>query len=387
MRYIILLLVLLFSAQASYADGYEQARNAGKEIGQAGSSKSSQILNGGLDQKLPGDITVRDALNFQGTDIAESKLSHIDLEAESKRRFLDPNNEHVKLIKSADDNLDAVELNTNNTKFDRAKDAQKNPENYIDWLTSKYSDCTNTGGEEVNYENYKVCDIYHGISENTCKIGKLVEVAAKHSYECVKERNTYNKNCKKSLKVWCERKPDCDSGGIIKDSVTADMVWDYNYPNLIWGQDTGKANYWYGHCETFDRKVTFTIKNLKDIDEFRIYQVGYDDYIRVVLNGVQVLNRPNDGDWLEVVENKRSVITSKKELDVIGRRGLPRTYSCELSISRDESHNVDLKPYLKEGLNTMEMRVVVYGSGKGNLKIKTKQHCCIEKQGWEEKCD
>jgi len=386
MRYIILLVVHLFSAQPLYADSYEQARNAGKEIGQAGSGKSSQILNSGLDQNLSGNITAAEALNFQGTDIPESKLAHVDLEAESKRSFLDPNNEHVKLIKSADENLDAVELNTNNTKFDRAKDAQKNPENYIDWLTSKYSDCINTGGEEVNYENYKVCDIYHGISENACKIGKLLEVDAKHSYECVKERNTYNKNCKKSLKVWCDRKPDCDSGGIITSSVASDMQFSYSYPELLIG--TIADNYWQHSCGAFERITKFKIKNIKDVTEAVINRVGFDDYMLVKVNGHMVFNEPYGGTILEIEKGRVAKTNEQLQSIKTSKRFFSRGgHSCELSINNNYPVNIDIMPYLKEGDNEIFIKVVVAGFGEGWINIKTRQHCCIEKQEWEEKCD
>ena len=49
--------------------------------------------------------------------------------------------------------------------------------------------------------------------------------------------------------------------------------------------------------------------------------------------------------------------------------------SPELSTSWNFGLNIDIKPYLKEGVNTVWMRTIVAGGGEGAVVFTTRQTC------------
>lgn len=49
--------------------------------------------------------------------------------------------------------------------------------------------------------------------------------------------------------------------------------------------------------------------------------------------------------------------------------------SPELSTSWNFGLNIDLRPYLRNGANTIFMRVIVAGGGEGAIQMTTRQTC------------
>jgi hypothetical protein len=178
--------------------------------------------------------------------------------------------------------------------------------------------------------------------------------------------------CDRKLHLKCKKSDDCDNGGVIAASVVSDMKWEYQYPFLIIG--TIADNYWGGHCAIYDRITKFEIRNKEKLTEFRIVQVGFDDYMWIKVNGHTVYVGPDGGQYIEVingaVENGH------------GRR------RCERMTNWNNGVDIDLKPYLKDGQNEIFMRVVVAGNGEGWMKIRARQHCCKEWiETWETGCE
>ena len=178
-------------------------------------------------------------------------------------------------------------------------------------------------------------------------------------------RNNYKK-------IRCKEKSECsgDQGGVMRDSVASDMKFVYRYPYLTVG--TIADNYWSGRCEEFNRSTTFRVKDKERIKEFRIVGVGYDDYMQIKVNGQQVYNGPKGGNKL-VIKNKGWF-----GADVDTGKGV---YGCELNTDWNFKVNIDLKPYLREGLNTIDVKVIVSGKGEGWMDIIASQYCCNE---WED---
>ena len=193
--------------------------------------------------------------------------------------------------------------------------------------------------------------------------------------------------CDRILKAGdCIVKEDCgeDAGGFIKGSVASDMKFVYRYPNLTVG--TIADNYWSGDCQEYSRNTTFTIRDLNKIKEFRIKEVGFDDHMLIKVNGHVVHVGPFGG-----TELSRS--WSNKY------RGMPRGWHwsvwtgkedhyCELGISRQYNVDIDVKPYLREGENTIFIKVFVGGRGEGWMEIKVSQYCCNKwgSDKWESDC-
>lgn len=129
---------------------------------------------------------------------------------------------------------------------------------------------------------------------------------------------------------------------------------------------TVSDNYWQGHCAHHDATTHFKLKNHSDVKEFRLAQVGFDDHFLVKVNGHTVYVGPNGGDRLELTQQKsgfgnRMVVSTGGSLN-----------PCELGNNWMQNLNIDLKPYLVNGENTIQTRTIVSGTGESWMKIAIK---------------
>ena len=106
--------------------------------------------------------------------------------------------------------------------------------------------------------------------------------------------------CQRKLKLKCmsQDQNGCDNKGIVSGTIQTDMKWEYKFPNLTIG--TIADNYWGGHCQVYDRPTKFQVSNLDKITEFRIKQVGFDDFLWIKINGITVYVGPHGGDRIEL---------------------------------------------------------------------------------------
>ena len=179
------------------------------------------------------------------------------------------------------------------------------------------------------------------------------------------EQPTNKFTCRKNLKLTCANSYNCNVvGGIVKDSSASDMALHYARGILTIGNIAD--NEWQGTCTTIDRDTEFTLKNIASISEFRLIQAGFDDFIQIKINGHIVFVGPHGGTKLEVVNNWSGQVVST---------GIAE-HGCEQDTNWVQGLNIDLKPYLIEGRNTISMRVIVSGKGEGWIRIAAQQHCC-----------
>lgn len=148
---------------------------------------------------------------------------------------------------------------------------------------------------------------------------------------------------------------------ITPGSIETDTKWEYRYPNLTFG--TIADNYWGGHCQLYDRDSKFKISDLNDIKDFTLNRVGFDDYLWIKLNDQTIYVGPHGGDRVELKNNGY--------LTGVTTDGTNQ-HSCELGTNWNKDLNIDLKPYLNEGDNTLWTRTVVSGWGESWLNIKVK---------------
>jgi len=327
------------------------------------------------------DQNTQELLGYKGVDIPETKLNNEQI-IQNNTNILYGNSESLKIIEGALNKASEVDIDSQSHIFDRAKHYIKKPEEKIDWLKDAQNQCIrNTNQNDINYVQEVICDEYNTLNKDICTLNQKIDVTEKHDYQCKKVKTLTTSICEKTLKTWCEYGNECDAGGIKVDTISGDMVFNYQYPYLTIG--TVADDYWKGYCAVFDRKVTFTIKNLDRIKEFVLEQVGYDDYMLLKLNGAQVFNGPFGGAKLEVKNAYNRNIGIIQHVTTDGRNAYP----CERGISHNYAVNIDLKPILREGINIIEMRVIVSGAGEGWFRIRTKQQCCIPQTKWEVKCD
>ncbi len=215
----------------------------------------------------------------------------------------------------------------------------------------------------------------------TCKPHSAVTKPAEYdSATCIKSTNATAITCSQYLKANCTPLRDgCDSGGIIPNSWAGDMSSSFNGDgagNFTLQFGTIGDNYW--GSGQYDRTLNFSVKNTSLIKNFTLVRAAFDDWLLVKINDVLVYVGPYGGDRLEMYRSGFSYRVRYCETC---------TGSRELTTSWNVGLNIDLKPYLREGTNTIFTRTIVGGGGESTIWISTRQYCpqtC--NVSWDNKC-
>lgn len=208
---------------------------------------------------------------------------------------------------------------------------------------------------------------------DACQMPWEVEVLQHNRYECLSGKQSQSYSCSDVLSVVCAVATDgCDSGGLVPASWAGDMAisWtDAGSGNYQLQFGTIGDNYWPGSGTIYDRTLNVEVKNVSNITLFALRYAQFDDYLLVKVNGHLVYLGPYGGDRLEVVTQ-------------CTRRCIKRVQTCETcfrnpELSTDWKFNldIDLRPYLKEGMNQIFTRTVVAGWGESAIRILTRQKC------------
>lgn len=191
-----------------------------------------------------------------------------------------------------------------------------------------------------------------------------------------------NFKCKKTLEVSCKKTSECEYGGITKDSIDKGITFDSSNGFLTIGTDGD--NYLNGICATHDRTVVFSMAQVDLIESFHLIHVKFDDYLQLTLNGHIVYVGPDGGTHVEVKDTGGGWLGGNKVFNGHSY------HACERGTNWNRGVNIDLRPYLIEGKNTLQMRIIVSGQGEGWLKIKAMKQCCAKndwQETWVEHCE
>jgi conjugal transfer mating pair stabilization protein TraN len=140
-------------------------------------------------------------------------------------------------------------------------------------------------------------------------------------------------------------------------TIASDMKWSYDDTNHILTLGTIADNYWHSSCGTYTRTTTFYIDENTNINDFTLIQTGFDDWIRITINGHRVYSAPY-GDYWDLLSKYSNTYSDYCS---------PR---CELDTSWVKNPNLQLKKYLIHGTNKIEMKVQVSGAGEGWMKFR-----------------
>lgn len=195
-------------------------------------------------------------------------------------------------------------------------------------------------------------------------------------------------SCTRTLSLGCSKIGECSNGVIDQGSFSGGMAYkDSSGDALTVGIDT--LGYYKGTCATFEETGSFKIDNLDLLSDFRLVHIKFDDYIEVKLNDYIVYVGPKGGEYVRVegqkVYNGRHHSPCELDTNWNSEKNIPRV-------------NIDLKPYLKEGENVIQVKIIVSGTGEAWLKIAAKitedaegglfgnvtKRCC-KNNAWEEK--
>jgi len=339
--FLFLVLLILQSTVMAESMPVPEALEAGKTFGNDGLQQSQDLSTNQSADTVP---------NYQGTNVPETQYANNPMAIEDTARTqLNQNDTGAYVSESATTRPQFQFDKDTDPLFTRSAAIEDNPQSVAGSITGEFSGCqSSTIGTPPQY------------AEETC----------------VEWRESQLDTCQETLQLSCNRPIECDAGGILMTSLNSDMQWDYTYPTLTLGANAD--NIWSGYCAVFDRQTTFTIEDIDKVKEFTLVQAGFDDWIKIEVNGNLVYVGPYGGDRLEVIT---SSLFSRVQYG-------PSNYGgCELGTSWNKTLNIDIKPYLQTGTNTIDMRVVVAGGGEGWMKFRATQYCdCEWSETWSNDC-
>lgn len=222
-------------------------------------------------------------------------------------------------------------------------------------------------------------------SEQTINIPAEFVVESCHETSSIERRY-----CRETMNVTCNPQPwdGCSPSGVLPATNSSDTETAlYHMGNGNWHLSFGTIgdDYWNGGYGTlFDRTLNVEIENVESLTQFTLNRVDFDDWLLLSVNGHIVYVGPFGGDRLELVENPYSSI---------GSRWLYVQYNATQSarVERTTSHsvglNIDLRPFLHNGVNTIFSRTAVGGGGEMYSQFLVRAKCEPEcNYNWVSNC-
>lgn len=354
--------VILFD---SIAVTMEEAKNQGSNIG-SGFTDSSYISNNIITEKTKQDTPGYTTDNPEETRYFNNPSALNPSSPEVIKAQKETVGGQFMTETLQDPNRPKIPVSLNDPYLSKAKPeyVKLSPEyqEVMRMFTTNYSDCKPVTISSSEFET-RTCDDFDEMTGGICEVPQEVDVEAEHNYNCLRSRQTVGRICDRSLSIVCEdNNGQCDAGGINLTSIDSDMAWNYHYPILTigsigdnyWSQWGGTVN----GCD-YRRSISFDIRNVNDVTLFNLRSLAYDDQMSIAINGTQIFIGPYGS--------------------ISGCREYSRTWTA--------NPNIDLIPYLRNGINTIEMRVLVGGRGEAWLNIEARQRCCNNpKEVWTEVC-
>lgn len=293
----------------------------------------------------------------------------------------------------------------------------QNPTSITGDLFSTYETCrTVTTVNEPILEN-KVCEDFSKLETTTCKIGMDVVVDADHLYKCMERlMSQYNASCtygrvivvdkdyiyqctqsprkletlscNRTLTVTCTAGGDgCSPSGVVPGTTQGDMSISFNHAGggtwtLIFGRLENNTWETSNPYNVKDRSMTFQLSGLDNLTEFRLAYTRYDDWIWIRVNGRTAFVGPKAMDHPDYADR-----LIEKETCVEMDWGL----RCTSVVQYNEAGNtaafnqrqklweawpgVDVRPWLVEGLNTVDVRVMHDTRGEAGVQFSVRAKC------------
>lgn len=275
------------------------------------------------------------------------------------------------------------------------------------------------------------CVTIKQVDPEQCTMGRIIKTDTDTNFQCNQTVSAYDTlKCRRGSNVTCSGGGDgCDAGGIIPGSWAGDMAVSWTPDgagNYILQFGTIAEDYWQGWGTIFDRTLTFEVRDPSLITLATLSRTRFDDWMLVQVNGSTVYVGPFGGDRLEITGPPTTAMSSETMCSQNERsssytcatwtggyrgyyvyqtfgycqfrytnNGNSGTWYCgdvapgmvqycatcyrgpELSTPWNFYPNIDIKPYLKQGTNSIFVRVIVAGGGEGAIQITTRQKCPV----------
>lgn len=185
-------------------------------------------------------------------------------------------------------------------------------------------------------------------------------------------QDTINFTCTKNLNVFCS---NADAGlsdpftdGDFTKTGDAGMSWGSSGDTFWYGNTTNNRS---GNCAWFENTIQFYVSDVNTIPEFVLEQVKYDDWMYVYVNG-QLGFQGVGGSQYSGFD--------------LGSK-FSGSYSCEQGAIRTFDINVDAKPKLRVGWNTIVIRNLVGVGGNAYLKFRIRRvKACNQAESYSYAC-
>ncbi|MBP7189658.1 MAG: hypothetical protein KA998_00210 [Rickettsiaceae bacterium] len=246
-----------------------------------------------------------------------------------------------------------------------AEDTSKSLGNLITSLKDIGIDCKEDEKKEVVPSFYKVEKI------NYVHTNKLYDKAL-----CEELKNQYK--CTDILTVECVGR--LPARPLTLDIIETDLPIIRNQDGYLQAGSYDRHWLYGGSGWLYRFVIKFNIAKVSAIESFILQNIGYDDFVLLELNGSYVFSGPFGGHKLELIYGGVRV-------DDSGRLHNPEQSKWWSSPPRPPSLPKDLKPFLKDGVNSLNFTVVVGGKGGLLFGLYMSQKVCNQwKESWSEQC-
>lgn len=318
------ILLALGSVMPVYADT-SQANADGKAF--------ADSLNNSKINDLGKNVDPSTMPNFQGANVPETSYYGSGLNIENQAQTEAASNPAAQFIKGARTNRPQITVDRDTDPlFLRHEEISTKAHG----LSETYSGCIDlpVGTQDITKYEDKFCNVSG-------------------------QQDTINFSCTRNLDVSCTNpdagQPDPFQDSDFTTSGDAGMSWGSN-GHIFW-YGNGSSNNRSGSCVWYENTIKFYVSDVNTVPEFVLEQVKYDDWMFVWVNGHAGFQGVGGSQYAGFD---------------LGWK-FPGNYNCEQSGIRTFNINVDAKPKLKNGWNTIFIRHLVGGGGNAYLKFRIRK--------------
>ena len=217
-------------------------------------------------------------------------------------------------------------------------------------------------------------------SSASCQMPWEVEVVQHNRYACLSGKKSTVHNCQETLLVSCTGGGEgCESSGIVPGSV---YLTNGTYAFSLSGSTLTLRNNVTAVNSTTYARFNVQVAGLERVTNFHLSYVHSDNWMGLEINGVHVAthSRALGGLWTTPATDRLEHFWDDGEFF---RRSMVRicptcVYNAETGHNYASTHNFDVRPYLREGVNTFVMYVVNGGGpGYGEVRFRVQQNCPV----------
>lgn len=314
-----------------FAGNTSQANNDGKSF--ADSINNSKIKD------LGKNVDPNTIPNYQGTDVPEKQYYNSGLNIENQAQDHAASDPNAQYINSSRVSRPQITINSETDPLFKRHEEITLKSNS---LTNTYSGCVDlpVGNKDVTkYEN-KTCNV-------------------------TGHQDTINFTCMKNLNVSCSN-PNAGQLNPFTNS-------DFQLSGDSLPRGSNGYNFWFGiknndfrrgSCKFYYNYIKFYVSDLNTIPEFIISELEYDDWLDVSVNGSLIFRGIGNMQGTHLGGN----------------------YKCEWG-ANFRAYNINIKPKLKIGWNTIQLTNQVHGGGGLYINFRAKRiHGCNQVSTYTYNC-